>query len=539
MAESRAPKKAPPARSKPATSKKAKVVELPVKKRAKKLDNEEIDITRSKVKRSSTKDTVVPIKGKKATAPEEKALVMFNPLSDIDMELDHIEKSYALTGSSMLPGEKRQTTGLLGLDLVLAGGIVPGWYTTFGPEQSCKSTLTMWMLIACLDSGIPVVSIFDYEGSCMVDYIDKMIKTFGLKLTTEQIFGLRNPKTQNWEIRPQVRMYQEGVGEKFFDYLAKLERVLPDKKLMGDTWYLIYENTKANKKKLGANYDKRYFSKTGMLRVPAPDGNLQALVLLDSYSAMLPEKQDVDDPGSAIAVQARMFAQELKRVKGKMRSKRIAVLGVNQLRKAPMVMFGSPDYEPNGEALRFFSDVRLKSTPRSLSGVPINGFKGKGMIMEEDSISGKGTDKYRFIHVKAIKNKLSIPYGETWIRLWIEDASGEARGFDPVWDTFYYLKTTGQLEGDGKKMTLNLTKGPTFKKSLSWKGFKTLVIGTVKQRKEACAALGCAKTIDLRDFCKNQLAEGNGLDMYIKTKSTPIKVKAKIVETADGDDDDD
>src|SRR5690606_20896194 len=83
-------------------------------------------------------------------------------------------------------------------------------------------------------------------------------------------------------------------------------------------------------------------------------GGLQALLSLDSYPAMLTEKQDTDDPSAAMAIQARMFSEQLRRVKGRMRSKRIAVLGVNQLRQKPAVMFGSPDYEPGGEALKFF-----------------------------------------------------------------------------------------------------------------------------------------------------------------------------------------
>jgi RecA/RadA recombinase len=830
----------------------------------------------------------------------EAEIDAFNPLANIDNVLDDIEKSYALTGASMLPGEKRQTTGLLGLDLVLGGGIVPGWYTTYGPEQSCKSTLTMWMLLACVNSVIPIKAFWDYEGSGQPDYIEKMMKTFGLDISIEQLFGVRNPKTQAWEIKPLVRPFNEVAGEKFFDWLAKLERSLPDKKLIGDTWYYIYENTKPNKAMLSNKYDAKYFSKTGMLRVPAPDGKLQAIVLLDSYPAMLPEKQDVDDPGSSIAVQARMFSDQLKRVKGRMRSKRIAVLGVNQLRKAPMVMFGcftysgrvrlangttmpigeivekrlpaevmaynkkektfearkvvnwfnngkaipgefiqlvvssgkpqgldymtvtqghklleytkgykaagdfkigelltsfdvvtrfnsdqlqfiygsllgdgsisrtssgkvklrfghsyaqafyldwkrwlleglegsefsskkgvffdtqhffsrkltklatetnvdegfrtysgvarevldsldlrgvaiwyqddgtfydakaagtghywqlllsckrlnsttkqalanklqevtgvvfevtqpglslrskdlilkftkaiapymlegfehklplpdapnygsyswdnslkstrivkrkaeivdirpvdlaklsrkykydievegnhnyivsncvvhnSPEQEPGGEALKFFSDCRLKATPRSLSGVPVNGFKGKGMIMEEDSITSDGKDKYRFIHVKAIKNKLSMPYLETWIRLWIEDGEGEARGFDPVWDTFYYLKQTGQLTGDGKKMTLELYKGPTFKKALTWLGFKTLVLGSAKEKKHVCEQIGASKIINIRDFCTKQLESGKGLDLYLKSKKNKEPSK-----TDEGDDDED
>jgi RecA/RadA recombinase len=521
--------KTPRGEKEPRTSKKA--AETEVKPKRGKKAAEEVK-SRKKPQEEKVK------RGKKSSVEDEATsrVAVFNPLSNIDDELDDIEKSYSLTGTSMMPGEKRQTTGLLGLDLVLGGGIAPGWYTTFGPEQSCKSTLTMWMLAACVEADIPVKNIWDYEGSLTPEYTENMFRTFGLKYTSEQVFGVRNPKTGLWEIKPLVRPYSENVGEKFFDYLAKLERTLPDKKMIGDSWYYIYEDTKPNRKLLGSHFDEKYLRKTGMLRVPAADGNLQAIILLDSYPAMLPEKQDVDDPNSSIAVQARMFADQLKRVKGRLKSKRIAVLGVNQLRKVPMAMFGPTESEPCGEALKFFSDVRLKNTPRALSGVPVNGFKGKGMILEEDSVTTEGKDQYRYIHVKAIKNKLSVPYLETWVRLWIQDGTGEARGFDPAWDTFYYLKQTGQLDGDGKKMTLKLHKGPEFAKSLTWIGFKTLIVGSTKDKKEACAALGCSKPVNLRAWCIKQMESGVGLDLYMKNKSKSAAAKA---DSNDDEDDED
>jgi RecA/RadA recombinase len=524
-----------PIKEKP-TRKKRVVEEKPVrKKRTVKEPTRKKRVVEEKSTRKKKDVKEKPVRKKRLSVDVDKQLTLFNPLSNLDDELDNIEKSYALTGSSMLPGEKRQTTGLLCLDLVLSGGIIPGWYTTFGPEQSCKSTLTMWMMLACIDSKIPVKVIWDYEGSLSPEYVETMMRSFGLDLTTEQVFGVRNPKTQQWEVKPLVRPYSENIGEKFFDYLARLERILPDKKYIGDQWYYIYENTKLNKSKVGSHYDEKYFRKTGMLRVPAPDGKLQALVLVDSYPAMLPEKQDVDDPNSAIAVQARMFSEQLKRVKGRLRSKRIAVLGVNQLRDVPMAMFGPKESEPCGTALRFFSDVRLRATPRALSGVPVNGFKGKGMMMEEGSVNYDGSDTYRFIHIKATKNKLSVPYFETWVRLWINDAKGKARGFDIVWDTFYYLKQTGQLKGDGKKMTIELVKGPVIDRPLTWKGFKILIVGSKASQKEAFAKIGI-KPFSLRDFCKKQLSSGKGMDLYMEHKH---KASKEVEETEDGSDDDD
>ena len=118
----------------------------------------------------------------RAAAPEEEIRVssrtrksavaeavseLFNPLANIDAQLDSIEKDYSLSGSSLNRDEVRQHTGLLVQDLILGRGLVPGWYTFFGPEQSCKSTGASTLLSASLNSAVPIIAIFDFEG-CLV-----------------------------------------------------------------------------------------------------------------------------------------------------------------------------------------------------------------------------------------------------------------------------------------------------------------------------------------------------------------------------------
>jgi RecA/RadA recombinase len=442
--------------------------------------------------------------------------------------LDKLEVEYALTGSAVSPGEVRQTTGLLSLDLVIGTGITTGWYTVFGPEQSCKTTLALTIMCASVTSGIPIKAAWDYEGSMSADYVENIMKQQGLPITTEELFGTRD-KAGKWIVKPIIRFYSEIIGEKFFDFLAKLERALPDKRLINDEWFYIYEDTKENMSICSGKYDVAYYKKNKKLKVPAPDGLLQAIILLDSYPAMLPEKQDVDDPNSAIAVQARMFSDQLKRVKGRMKAKRIAVIGINQFRKAPMA-FGNPNMEPCGEALKFYSDVRLMNTPRALSGVPYSAFGGgkQGMIMEEKSVTGEGNDVYRYIHVKAIKNKLSQPNYETWLRLWVEDTNGQARGFDPVWDVFYYLAETGQATYDKKRISLHLHKGPTIK-GLTIEDFKIWVLGSTLDIKELCTYLKI-KPFRIKSFCKDQFTNNIAFDLYLANKKNKFK-------HADSDDD--
>lgn len=604
--------------------------------------------------------------------------------------VDDIEKTYGLSGSEMGLGEARLSTGNLTLDVILGKGIVPAWYTLFGAEQSAKSTTATTILINALNSNVPILAYWDYEGcvtldteiqtpegiktfreivenlnvpegefvqidglkvktvggfvdvdfvfnkgeqlitlvetetsknlrgyahpilcldsegnlvwkhiegiregdmvvtetslpdsllenlycnaetlkflkqygltlervtkvekggkeqvwditinnesiplphsfmangivthnSQSADYLESIMRTNGVDSSIESVFGVKD-NHGNWTIPPRVRYYSESVGEKFFDFLAKLERQLPDKKCIKGTWYYVFEDSKKIKEKI-KDYDQSYYKKTGLIRIPAPDGDtLQALILVDSYPAMLPEKQDVDDPNSAIGVQARMFSEQLKRVKGKMRAKRIAVVGINQLRDKPMVMFGDPQYETGGNALKLFSDARLKLVSRA---IPHPG--AKGQFEEEDSVTTDGVDTYRYIHVRAAKNKLSVPNLEGWLRVWVTDGDGVARGFCPVWDTYYYLKITGQIKGSRKKLILKLDGKPEVKNPITWMEFKQLILCDKSVMRKIYERIGI-KPILLREFCKKQLHEKNGLDLFFDEKRRLAKKKGE------------
>lgn len=548
-------KKGDPVESKPTQGKNKKGVPDLTPKELRRLEKQELAIQERKAaaKKGGSvvkfKDTVVSGSTGYRAVPKGKPMqeaikqAYFNPMIGIDDVLDDIEKDYGLSGASLGQAEDRLSTGTLALDVILGGGLVPGWYTFFGGEQSCKSTGASWLMISALFSEVPVISMWDFEGSSSSEYIENMMEVNGIDMPIEQVFGIRDAKTSKWAVPPRVRYYSEGIAEKFFDYLAKLERMLPDKLLINDKWYYVYDGKtsegkvhKANAARVGKLYDQKYFKKTGKFRVEAPDGNLQALVIVDSYPAMLSEKQDVDDPGSAMAMQARMFSEQLKRVKGRMRSKRICVVGVNQLRKAPMVAYGNPEYEPCGESLKFYSDVRLRMQPRVLNSAPGMTKSDKGMILEEKSILG-GVDKYRMIHVRAHKNKLSVPNMDGWLRLWIEDANGAARGFDPVWDTWRYLVDTGQATGKRNAIRLEI-KNREASKVLTWMEFKKLVLGTRSDMKEIYKRIG-VKPFDIRAWCKAQLADGNGLEKIFEVKRKGIKEEKeeKVAISDDADED--
>lgn len=463
---------------------------------------------------------------KKKADEEEKT---FNPYAHLDSSIDAMEKKFGLTSMAVSEAEDRISTGLLTIDVHLAGGLLPGgWYTFFGGEQSCKTTLATTTLgsIATNKDFLGIGGFFDYEGSFQADYAEAIFKytNQGKRISVDNVFGVKDES--GWVIKPRVRYYAPSVGEDFFNWLAKLEKTLPDLIQEDGKFYYIYENTKLNQKALSGLYDKEYFRKENKFRLSAPNGMPQAVVLVDSYPAMVPRQTDEKDEGDkSLGSQARMFAEGLRRVKGAMRSKRIVVLGINQLRDIPMAMYGPSEQEPGGKALRFFSDVRLKMTSVS---VP----HAKGQFEDEDTISGEGIDKYRYIKCKVHKNKLGGPQAsEISLRIRVSDENGNASGFCRVWDCFKYLQATNQIGGNRKK--IKFLTGPFEGTTVSWVEFKALVDGDAQLIKKGCEKLK-VKPTRLYEWCRKQVANGEGYKLLrASIKANNTKSKAEVSEDAD------
>jgi RecA/RadA recombinase len=475
---------------------------------------------------------------KKEIAATKSSPPSFNPYAHLEAEIDGMEKKFGLTSMSISEKEDRFDSGLLCLNLQMAGGLLAGgWYTFFGGEQSCKTTNATNVLGSIIrqEDFLGRGAFFDYEGSFDATYAENMWRYAGngRAKTVDDVFGVKD-QNGNWIVQPRIRYYAPSVGEDFFNYVAKLEKVLPDVVLLDGSFYYIYENTKANQKAVSGLYDKAYFKKFNKFKVPAPNGLPQAIVLADSYPAMLPGRMDEKDEGTdGIASQARMFSDGVKRVKGAMKRKRIVVLGINQLRSVPMAMYGPTEQEPCGQALKFFSDCRFRMSSISIP-------HGKGATEEEDSLSGEGVDTYRYIKCKAHKNKLGGPQGSTMImRIRVSDANGEASGFCRVWDCWTYLKETGQIGGQRNKIKFG--EGTPFEgKVVSWMEFKALIDGDKEQIKKLCAKLAPSKKpLRLYEWCRAQIASGKGYKLYLQTiKNNNTKKAAKAAEAADSDSDD-
>lgn len=425
--------------------------------------------------------------------------------------------------------EQRLSTGLLCLDGILGGGITAGMYTFFGPEQSAKTTAAVTLMGASVGQDVGQCILWDAENSTgsSMDYVSNIFNTLNVKAKAETIFGVK--KDGKWVIRPLVYYRDEGEAETFFNFVAALLRRLPDKRYEDGDWWYIYPRTKENISGLKDVADASKSRQNDAIYVKAESGSLQAIIVVDSYPGLMPASMDEDDPSGSIAQKARAMSSGIDRVKGRLRSKRVALVGINQLRTNPLDRY-NPEYEPAGQALKYFSDCRLRFMPLALSGVPFHpkGAMGKNgytdsRVEEEKSVDGEGVDRYRYIRVRSIKNKLSLPNRETWLRIWIEDSNGNAQGYDPVWDTFYALFLTGQVTGKRSAITLAPHGREPFKKTINWNQFKQLIIGTKEQKAEVWQHLGSSKVVDLRTYVRKQLLSEKYEALYVEWRNSSAK----------------
>lgn len=473
-------------------------------------------------------------KKKIATKAEPAAKVSKAPKLDVaalygDM-LDTIEKRQGIenTGLDVAPP---MSTGLLQVDMILGGGLRSCMITGAGNEQCAKTTLALTAMGNAIKEEIPFIAFADAEGSTKNSkpYVHSILKGCGINMTMDQVFGKRDKTTGQWVIRPRVRYRAVTVLERFYDWLSEVLRDLPDKRYVAGSWWLVFdEKNKKHVAKVGAFADKEMGRKYGNgLWIPAPNDKIQGIVFLDSYTALVPEAKDEEAISNQLSVKASAFSKQLERIKGRMADKMVTVYGLNHLRSNPMAMFGPKEEEKGGAALRQFSDVRLRQTSRSLSGpkayfAPQPGKKGgeKTFNEIEKSVEYPGTvDEYRYVHVKAIKNKLWTPDRTGWIRIWVEDGNGVARGIDPVFDTMAYLKDTGQIRGQRKALKLNLSGLGPAKASLTWEECKLWILGSKEDMTKISTKAGY-KPMSLRSYCFKQMKSGEGDDLYVKYRAT-------------------
>jgi recombination protein RecA len=156
--------------------------------------------------------------------------------------------------------------------------------------------------------------------------------------------------------------------------------------------------------------DPQYAEKLGVniedLLVSQPDHGEQALeitdmlvrsgavdiVVIDSVAALTPKAEIEGDMGDHhVGLQARLMSQALRKLTGNIKRANTLVVFINQIRMKIGVMFGSPETTTGGNALKFYSSVRLD-------------IRRIGSLKRADEVIGNET------RVKVVKNKVAPPF---------------------------------------------------------------------------------------------------------------------------------
>ncbi len=152
--------------------------------------------------------------------------------------------------------------------------------------------------------------------------------------------------------------------------------------------------------RLGVDIDRLYVSQpdTGEQALEICEALVRSgaidIVVVDSVAALVPRAEIEGEMGdSHVGLQARLMSQALRKLSGAIKQSNTAVLFTNQIREKVGVMYGSPETQPGGRALKFYASVRLDI--RRIEGIKQGG----------DTVGNR-------VRVRVTKNKVAPPFRE-------------------------------------------------------------------------------------------------------------------------------
>ncbi len=120
--------------------------------------------------------------------------------------------------------------------------------------------------------------------------------------------------------------------------------------------------------------------------------NAVDIVVIDSVAALVPRAEIEGEMGDAmVGVQARLMSQALRKLTGVISKSKTTVIFINQIRMKIGVMFGNPETTTGGNALKFYSSLRIE-------------IRRKEQLKDGDTVSGITTG------IKVVKNKIAPPF---------------------------------------------------------------------------------------------------------------------------------
>lgn len=190
-------------------------------------------------------------------------------------------------------------------------------------------------------------------------------------------------------------------------------------------------------------FDPTYARKIGVnldnLLISQPDNGEQALdiaetlvrsnavdvVVIDSVAALTPRKEIEGDMGdSHMGLQARLMSQALRKLTGVISKSRTCVIFINQIRMKIGIMFGNPETTTGGNALKFYSSVRIDL--RRIASLK----KGEKVIGSR-------------VRAKVVKNKLAAPFKQAEFDIMFDEGISRSSSIIDIAEEVGVIKKSG------------------------------------------------------------------------------------------------
>jgi recombination protein RecA len=235
-------------------------------------------------------------------------------------------------------------------------------------------------------------------------------------------------------------------------------------------------------KNLGVNIDELWVSQpdTGEQALEITESLVRSgavdIIVVDSVAALTPQKEIEGDMGDAmVGLQARLMSQALRKLTAIVSKSKCTIVFINQIRMKIGVMFGNPETTTGGNALKFYSSVRLEIRR-------IESIDGKG---EEDAVGNR-------VRVKVVKNKVAPPFRKVELDIYFgKGISATASLLDSavkhgIIDKRGAWYTRGEEKvGQGKENAINfLEQNPDYAKQIEAQIRNEVFPGQVLKNKE-------------------------------------------------------
>lgn len=262
-------------------------------------------------------------------------------------------------------------------------------------------------------------------------------------------------------------------------------------------------------KNLGVNIDELWVSQpdTGEQALEITENLVRSgavdIIVIDSVAALTPQAEIEGEMGdSHMGLQARLMSQALRKLTAIIGKSNCIVIFINQIRMKIGVMFGNPETTTGGNALKFYSSIRLEIRR-------IESIDGKG---EEDAVGNR-------VRVKVVKNKVAPPFRKCELDIYF------GKGISATASLLDSAVKHGIIDKRGAWYTMGETKVGQGKEN---------ALNFIQQNPDLIAEIEAKIRSEVfpGQVVKNK--DGSPADKNQKTQKDKVKVPVESVALADG-----